>query len=204
MGTSVNNGEPVMDTNDWGTQLSSDSRQKIVNKILETLKKHLPFSEPEGINELKRIAARFEEKVFSSAVHQTDYLRKISLKMLIMETKDQNTAGSSSSIPADSNNPALDELDSLMINVERFLLNEEPAMSSGDWRAQLPPDSRQKNVDKLMETLEKHVPYLEQEGIEEVRRIAISFEELIFNTALNQVDYFRKISLKMQTMEEDN
>ena len=39
--------------------------------------------------------------------------------------------------------------DSLMINVERFLLNEEPAMSSGDWRAQLPPDSRQKNVDKL-------------------------------------------------------
>ena len=104
-----------------------------------------------------------------------------------------------------------------------------------------------------METLEKHVPYLEQEGIEEVRRIAISFEELIFNTALNQVslssssfyfcqhcwkewdgrerccenllnfmcafltpswlrmvcfefqvDYFRKISLKMQTMEEDN
>ena len=135
---------------------------------LETLKKHLPFSGPEGINELKRIAVRFEEKVFSSSVHQviihtsssifvslvlfykeicegnahgkkkirsfcspiirwcieshvylifliisnfqTDYLRKISLKMLIMETKDQNTAGSSSSIPADSNNPALDEL----------------------------------------------------------------------------------------------
>ncbi|CAF2083398.1 unnamed protein product [Brassica napus] len=175
------------------------------NLRLETLKKHLPFSEPEGINELKRIAARFEDKVFSSAVHQTDYLRKISLKMLIMETKDQNAAGSSPSIPADSNNPALDDqLDNLMINVERFLLNEEPAMNSGDWRAQLPPDSRQKNVDKLMETLEKHVPYSGQEGVEELRRIAVSFEELIFNTAINQGDYFHKISLKMQTMEEDD
>ena len=92
-----------------------------------------------------------------------------------------------------------------------------------------------------METLKKHVPYSWQEGIEELGRIAISFEELIFNTALNQVlltslffililanisessgmtavkiswlgmvcfefqvDYFCKISLKMQTMEEDN
>ncbi|CAH8381283.1 unnamed protein product [Eruca vesicaria subsp. sativa] len=209
MGPCVNNGEPAMDTNHWGTQLPSNARQKIVNKILDTLMKHLPYSGPEGINELKRIAARFEEKVFSRAVNQTDYLRTISLKMLTMETKAQNGAGSSSSIPADSNstNLALDELDNFKINngnVEPFLMKEEPAINSGDWRTQLPPVSRQRNVDKLMETLKKHVPYSGQEGIEELRRIAISFEELIFNTAVNKVDYFGKICLKMQTMEESD
>ncbi|CAH2037469.1 unnamed protein product [Thlaspi arvense] len=107
---SLPNGEPAMDTGDWRTQLPPDSRQKIVNKIMETLKKHLPFSGPEGINELRRIAARFEEKIFSGAVNQTDYLRKISMKMLTMETKSQNAAGSSSSIPAANNGTSMDSM----------------------------------------------------------------------------------------------
>uniref|UniRef100_A0A1J3JTF3 Mediator of RNA polymerase II transcription subunit 15a n=1 Tax=Noccaea caerulescens TaxID=107243 RepID=A0A1J3JTF3_NOCCA len=107
---SLPNGEPAMDTGDWRNQLPPDSRQKIVNKIMETLKKHLPFSGPEGINELRRIAARFEEKIFSGAVNQTDYLRKISMKMLTMETKSQNAAGSSSSIPAANNGTSMDSI----------------------------------------------------------------------------------------------
>ncbi|XP_018469889.1 uncharacterized protein LOC108841631 [Raphanus sativus] len=196
------NQEPAINSGDWRTQLPPSSRQNIVNKIMDILKKHFPYSGPEGINELKRIAARFEERVFSSAVNQTDYFQKISLKMLTMENKAQNAT----SIPADSNKLALDGLGSLMFNDNSVpsLPKEEPAMNSGDWRIQLPPDSRQKHVDKLMETLKKHVPYSGEEGIEELRRIAISFEELIFNTAINQVDYFRKISLKMQTMQEDD
>ena len=40
---------------------------------MDTLKKHFPYSGPEGINELKRIAARFEEKIFSSAVNQVTH-----------------------------------------------------------------------------------------------------------------------------------
>ncbi|XP_010462723.1 PREDICTED: mediator of RNA polymerase II transcription subunit 15a-like, partial [Camelina sativa] len=107
---SLPNGEPALDTGDWRTQLPPDSRQKIVNKIMETLKKHFPFSGPEGINELRRIAARFEEKIFSGAVNQTDYLRKISMKMLTMETKSQNAAGSSSSIPAANNGTSMDSI----------------------------------------------------------------------------------------------
>ncbi|KAF3608087.1 hypothetical protein DY000_02045468 [Brassica cretica] len=197
------NEEPAINSGDWRTQLSPGSRQNIVNKIMATLMKHLPYSGPEGINELKRIAARFEEKIFSSAVNQTDYLRKISMKMSTMETKAQNAAGSDSSILADSNNITLDIIRNHLIkdNAEPSLLNVEPAINSGDWRIQLPLDSRQKNIDKLY----KHVPYSGQEGIEELRRIALSFEELIFNTAINQVDYFHKISLKMQkTMEEDD
>ncbi|MBA0807481.1 hypothetical protein Gohar_023286, partial [Gossypium harknessii] len=84
-------GEPSMDSGDWRTTLQPDSRQRIVNKIMDTLKRHLPFSGQEGLSELRKIAVRFEEKIFTAASSQTDYLRRISLKMLTMETKSQNT-----------------------------------------------------------------------------------------------------------------
>ncbi|KAJ8424493.1 hypothetical protein Cgig2_014405 [Carnegiea gigantea] len=58
---------------------------------METLKRHLPVSGQEGLEELKKIAIRFEEKIYSAATSQSDYLRKISLKMLTMESKSQNT-----------------------------------------------------------------------------------------------------------------
>ncbi|KAF2301448.1 hypothetical protein GH714_024308, partial [Hevea brasiliensis] len=56
---------------------------------METLKRHLPFSGQEGLDELKKIAERFEEKIYTAAISQSDYLRKISLKMLTMESKSQ-------------------------------------------------------------------------------------------------------------------
>nr|GMC66520.1 mediator of RNA polymerase II transcription subunit 15A-like isoform X2 [Ipomoea batatas] len=84
-----------MERGDWRTQLQPESRQRIVNKIMETLKRHLPFSGPEGLQELKKIAVRFEEKIYSAASSQSDYLRKISLKMLSMETKSQNPIANS-------------------------------------------------------------------------------------------------------------
>ncbi|KAL5576073.1 hypothetical protein UlMin_017772 [Ulmus minor] len=87
----IQGGEPLMETTDWRTQLLPDSRQRIVNKIMDTLKKHLPFSGQEGLHELEKIAERFEEKCYSAAASQTDYLRKISLKMLPLETKSQTT-----------------------------------------------------------------------------------------------------------------
>lgn len=80
-------------SNDWRSQLQPDARQRIVNKIMDTLKRHLPVVGPEGMGELKKIALRFEEKIYSAAVNQSDYLRKISMKMLSMETKtQQNTS----------------------------------------------------------------------------------------------------------------
>ncbi|KAK7260944.1 hypothetical protein RIF29_27246 [Crotalaria pallida] len=84
---------PSMDNSDWRAQLLPDSRQRVVNKIMDTLKKHLPVSGPEGLLELRKIAQRFEEKIFTAATSQQDYLRKISLKMLTMETKSPNTIG---------------------------------------------------------------------------------------------------------------
>ncbi|XP_031744497.1 mediator of RNA polymerase II transcription subunit 15a isoform X5 [Cucumis sativus] len=62
---------------------------------METLKRHLPVSGQEGLSELRKIAVRFEEKIFTAATSQSDYLRKISLKMLTMETKTQPPMGNS-------------------------------------------------------------------------------------------------------------
>ena len=37
---------------------------------METLKKHLPVSIPEGLTELHKIAVRFEEKIYTAATYQ--------------------------------------------------------------------------------------------------------------------------------------
>ncbi|CAI9770439.1 unnamed protein product [Fraxinus pennsylvanica] len=94
------------DAADWRTQLPEDARQRSINKIMDTLKRHLHFSGEEGIQEhkkigqeglqeLKKIAIRFEEKTFASATSQSDYLRIISLKMLTLETRSQNPTDNS-------------------------------------------------------------------------------------------------------------
>ncbi|GAB4827738.1 hypothetical protein Ancab_034624 [Ancistrocladus abbreviatus] len=83
--------EPAGEAGDWRSKLQADSRQRIVNKIMDTLKRHLPLPGQEGLQELRKIAMRFEEKIYSAATSQSDYLRKISLKMLSMESKSQTT-----------------------------------------------------------------------------------------------------------------
>ena len=107
-GTNIAGGDkPTTDTGDWRAQLQPDSRQRIVNKIMDTLKRHLPFSGQEGLQELKKIAVRFEEKIYTSSTSELDYLRKISLKMLTMENKSQNTTANSlqSSSASNGENP---------------------------------------------------------------------------------------------------
>ncbi|KAJ1269712.1 hypothetical protein BS78_07G232000 [Paspalum vaginatum] len=103
---------------DWRTQLQPEARNRIVNKIMETLKKHLPVSVPEGLSELQKIAVRFEEKIYTAATNQSDYLRKISLKMLSMESQtkaqhgnttvipNQNPPGPAAGLPPQGSNPA--------------------------------------------------------------------------------------------------
>ncbi|KAK1417881.1 hypothetical protein QVD17_27015 [Tagetes erecta] len=99
--------DPSVECGDWRDQLQADSRQKIVNKIMETLKRHIPFSGNEGLHELRKIAERFEEKIYTAAISQSDYLRKISLKMLTMENRSQNSMSGAmqSSSTANSVNP---------------------------------------------------------------------------------------------------
>ncbi|KAM0887290.1 hypothetical protein ACQ4PT_029146 [Festuca glaucescens] len=90
---------PVPAGGDWRAQLQPEARSRIVNRILETLRRHLPVSVPEGLNELQRIAVRFEEKIYTAATSQSDYLRKVSLKMLSMETRTQQAPGNAQVIP---------------------------------------------------------------------------------------------------------
>ncbi|KAL8195745.1 hypothetical protein R6Q57_025498 [Mikania cordata] len=78
-------GNHVMQPGDWRAQLAADSRERIRNKIFDTLKRHLPFTGQEGLQELEKIGGRFEEKIYTIATSQSDYLRRISLKMLTME-----------------------------------------------------------------------------------------------------------------------
>ncbi|XP_050205171.1 mediator of RNA polymerase II transcription subunit 15a-like isoform X2 [Mercurialis annua] len=96
-------GEPTVDTGDWRATLQPEKRQRIVNKIMDTLKRHLPFSGQEGLEELKKIAVRFEEKIYTAAISQPDYLRRISMKMLTMESKSQHSMPN-----ALSQNPPID------------------------------------------------------------------------------------------------
>ncbi|PIA53268.1 hypothetical protein AQUCO_00900091v1 [Aquilegia coerulea] len=165
---------------DWRIQLQSDSRQRIVNKITDTLKRHLPIMGPEGLLKVKKIAVRFEEKIFSVATSQSDYLRKISLKMLTVKTKSQNI-GVDNSIPQ-----------------SHVASNQNPL--NPDWRTQLQADSRQRIVNKIMDTL-KRVLICEPEGLLELKKIAVRFEEKIYSIATSQSDYLRKISVKMLVME---
>ncbi|KAK1318216.1 Mediator of RNA polymerase II transcription subunit 15a [Acorus calamus] len=72
---------------DWRSQLQQESRNCTINNIMKSLKRHLPINDPEGMIELKKIVVRFEEKIYATATSQTDYLRRISLKMLTMDTK---------------------------------------------------------------------------------------------------------------------
>ncbi|KAL8061744.1 hypothetical protein ABFX02_02G104800 [Erythranthe guttata] len=96
------------EASDWKNHLQAGPRQRIVNKITETLKRHLPFSGQEGLQQLKKIAVRFEERVYTEATSQSDYLRKISLKMLTMEIKPMNSTANSrqsSNAPINSKKP---------------------------------------------------------------------------------------------------
>ncbi|KAL5707783.1 hypothetical protein ACHQM5_018644 [Ranunculus cassubicifolius] len=75
-----------MDDTRWKTQFQADSRQRIVSKIVGHIKQHLPLPYPGGLLSITKMAVKFEEKMFTAAVTQRDYLRKISLKMLIVES----------------------------------------------------------------------------------------------------------------------
>ncbi|KAB2605003.1 hypothetical protein D8674_038952 [Pyrus ussuriensis x Pyrus communis] len=185
-------GEPPMEAgDDWRTQLQSESRHRIVAKIIETMKRHVPFDGPEGLREIERIAVTFEENMYVGASSQSDYIRKISLKMLTMETKSQ-TAVSHASL-----DPFL-----MDTNIQtRPPEGGEPSMETGDWRSQLQLDSRHRIVAKIMETLKRHLPFNGEEGLRELEKIAARFEEKIYVAASSQSDYLRKISMKMLAME---
>ncbi|KAJ0593875.1 putative coactivator CBP, KIX domain superfamily, mediator complex subunit 15, KIX [Helianthus annuus] len=82
-----------MESGDWRDQLQ---RQTFLCKIMDTLKRHLPFSKYERLQELKKIAERVEQEIYTTATNQSEYTRKICFMMLTMETRLQNPVRSKS------------------------------------------------------------------------------------------------------------
>ncbi|CAM0947692.1 unnamed protein product [Alopecurus aequalis] len=199
---------------DWRAQLDPESRTRIVYQIFEVLRRHLPVSVPEGLNELQKIAVRFEEKIYTAATSQPDYMRKVSLKMLSMETKTQQAPGNAQVIP-NQNNPSIqytqiaDPYHGHQLAAHAWVqppagffdLNAPAPATGGDWRAHLDPESRSRIVNQILETLKRHLPVSGPEGVNELQKIAVRFEEKIYTAATSQPDYMRKISLKTQSME---
>ncbi|VVA27319.1 PREDICTED: mediator of RNA [Prunus dulcis] len=73
--------EPV----DWRTQFPADSRERVVNKIMNTLRKRFPSSDSEKcISEIKNIALKFEEKIYMVARNQKEYVMKIMSRLEAM------------------------------------------------------------------------------------------------------------------------
>lgn len=50
---------------------------------LETLKRHLPNSGPEDLNQLRNIGARFEERIFTQADNQVHFIRLTSNSVVL-------------------------------------------------------------------------------------------------------------------------
>nr|XP_043622083.1 mediator of RNA polymerase II transcription subunit 15a-like [Erigeron canadensis] len=82
---------------DWRSRLPSNSRQKVLNKIIDTLSKHAKFSG--DMNQLKNVAKRFEEKAFTAATSHAEYMNKICVKLVTMEKRSTNDTNTSASIP---------------------------------------------------------------------------------------------------------
>ncbi|CAH1427603.1 unnamed protein product [Lactuca virosa] len=187
---------------------------------MDTLKRHPRFSAYEGLYEFEKIAERFEEKIYAAATSQADYLRKIALKMLPMETQSQNTMPESNSV-ANSVNLSKGSQVMQQLNIQgqsppiRVPFNHhqhqgqqllthtgmqaiyDSSMESSDWRgsaaSRFTTKDRKQNVGMFR--------FLEMRGYRNLRKKAEMFEDNICTAATCQSDYLRKISLKMLTME---
>lgn len=98
-------GDSSMKSGDWRVQLQADSREKMVNRIMDAMKIHNKVSGNEGLQELKKVALSIEEKVFTAATTESDYMRKICFKILTIETGSQNPMpDANSASPSDPQN----------------------------------------------------------------------------------------------------
>ncbi|KAL4564867.1 hypothetical protein LXL04_028941 [Taraxacum kok-saghyz] len=186
-------------------------RQKILNWIMRFLMRDLPFSGHEMLQELEKIVQIFEEKLFTTATSQSAYLRCISVNILNVTRRSQNpvpdvmqsNSGSDSVTPSEEGSQVMQLLSRILHNIGSTGMQEngDSSMESSDWRDQLQADSRQWIVNKIMDTLKRHLSFSHREMQQEIEKMAVSFEEKIYTAATSQSDYMRKIFIKVPTME---
>ncbi|XP_042956549.1 mediator of RNA polymerase II transcription subunit 15a-like isoform X1 [Carya illinoinensis] len=76
-----------MEVKEWRDRLSPESRERIVCRIMDILKKQIQSSGRDGLSQIKTLSENFEKKIYESATDENDYLKKISLKLLTVEEK---------------------------------------------------------------------------------------------------------------------
>ncbi|KAJ9537228.1 hypothetical protein OSB04_029961 [Centaurea solstitialis] len=211
-GGSTNGGDSSMESGDWRAQLQADTRQRILNKIMDRLKRHLPYARAEWLQELNRNVVSLEEKIYAAAASKSDYLLKISWNTLYVEHRSQNLMRDAMQSYSTANgvNPSGSGSNS-MIGREMDTSNRRPSeggsagggMQFYDWRSQLTPDSRKMIVNRITISLKRRVPVSGDEGLlQKLHGIAGRFEEKIYAAATSQFDYLRIISVKMMSMAE--
>ncbi|CAH1427615.1 unnamed protein product [Lactuca virosa] len=80
-------GDSSLQSGDWRTQLRAAARERMVNRIMVKVKRYHPYSGHEELQELRKTCARFEEQIYNAATSLFDYMRKISFKMLTIDTR---------------------------------------------------------------------------------------------------------------------
>ncbi|XP_076952492.1 uncharacterized protein LOC143626229 isoform X2 [Bidens hawaiensis] len=193
-------GDLTMRFGDWRAQ---PQRERIVNKIMDILKTHLPFSRYERLQELQKIAERVEKEIYAAATSQSEYSRKICLHMLTIETRLQNPIPHTLlSNSRDWQEEVYQKIKTMkylyQLDLRHPLCATGAVGESGDWRAHLQAGSRQRVANKITKHLERFLPF---SGHAELQAMAVCFEDKIYNVAASREEYLRKISLKMLTME---
>ncbi|XP_076891759.1 mediator of RNA polymerase II transcription subunit 15a-like [Bidens hawaiensis] len=145
-------GELTMDSGDWRSQMQ---RQRIMNKILDIFKKHLPFSGYARQLVLKNIAERVEEEIYTAATNQSEYSRKMCFNMLTIETRLQNPM-SGPSIPQTDNPNGGDWQEEVYQKIKAMKKLYE--LESSDWRAGLKAELRQRVVNKMIKSWHHPIP----------------------------------------------
>ncbi|TYJ33830.1 hypothetical protein E1A91_A05G129200v1 [Gossypium mustelinum] len=110
--------KPATGRGDWRTQLRSDLRQRIVNKMFDRMMRHLRSSGEDELNELRKTVETFEEKTYNATSNQFDYVRRISMKLLQKETQSQNIVQNSGQCSNNLQNPGSQSMQSEQVHVE--------------------------------------------------------------------------------------
>lgn len=100
--------ESGVDAEGWRAGFNWDAREKVVNRIVETLKNQVPCSDANALNELKNVAVKFEDKIFCDAATKDDYTYRICHRMLKMENLKYQNVSTSSSTPGISQTTKLE------------------------------------------------------------------------------------------------
>ncbi|KAI3945440.1 hypothetical protein MKW92_037173 [Papaver armeniacum] len=124
-----------MDVYDWRTSIPAVNRQKFIDKITQSLTRQLPPQEFDAADSV-HAAAQFEGDLYNSAKSQSDYLIKISKKIvtpgLRLEDLEDETSASSSTLAASVPTSAI----TTTIATATAAANETPSLTRGRIRFQ--------------------------------------------------------------------